>query len=413
MKIYQVGGAVRDQLLGLPVKDHDWVVVGGTPEEMIAQGYKPVGKDFPVFIHPQTSEEYALARTERKTSPGYTGFTFNTSPAVSLEQDLLRRDLTINAMALDEQGILIDPFKGKEDLEKRILRHVSPAFTEDPLRVLRIARFAARLGFTIATETMDLIKAITASGELDTLVPERVWQETERALAEYRASVFFSVLKDCGALAVVFPELDVLFGVPQPEKYHPEIDTGVHTLMVLDQACRLSDDTRVRFAALVHDLGKGLTPRDEWPSHVDHERLGVDQISRLCDRCRIPRKYRELAIIVSMHHLDCHRIKEMRPGTIIDKLESLDAFRRPDRFDQFLIACAADARGRKGHENIEYPQADLFREALTVANSIDTRALIVNELDGREMAEAIRQLRIEAVSRMTYAQMNNNRVPRR
>ena len=400
MKVYQVGGAVRDQLLGLKVVDRDWVVVGGTPEEMINLGYKQVGRDFPVFLHPQSAEEYALARTERKTAPGYTGFTFNTSPEVSLEQDLLRRDLTINAMAFDEQGKLIDPYNGRQDLENGVLRHVSSAFTEDPLRVLRVARFAARLGFTIAGETMDLMKEITVSGELDALVAERVWQETERALGEHKARVFFSVLRDCGALATVFPELDILFGIPQPEQYHPEIDTGIHTMMVLDQACSLSDDTSVRFAALVHDLGKGLTPRHEWPGHRNHEKLGVDLINRLCDRYRIPRKYRELSILVARYHLDCHRIHEMRPATIIEKLESLDAFRRPDRFEQFLLACEADARGRTGLENLKYHQADRFKEVWAAANGIDTRSLTVKELDGREMAEAIRQLRINMVSRV-------------
>ena len=398
MKIYQVGGAVRDGLLGLPVKDRDWVVVGATPEEMIDLGYKPVGRDFPVFLHPQTKEEYALARTERKVAPGYTGFTFNTAPDVTLEQDLLRRDLTINAMALDEKGAFIDPYNGREDLKHQILRHVSPAFVEDPLRVLRVARFTARLGFTIAGATMDLMKQITASGELDALTAERVWQETERALGENQPVLFFSVLRDCGALARVFPELDRLYGVPQPEKYHPEIDSGVHTMMVLQQACRLSSDPTVRFAALVHDLGKGTTPEEEWPAHRDHEERGVELIKRLCDRYRIPKKYRELAVIVARYHLDCHRVSEMRPGTVVDKLEALDAFRRPDRFEQFLLACEADARGRKGLEDTDYPQARRLRALLAAANHIDTRSLPVNELDGEEVAAAIRRLRIEAIS---------------
>lgn len=398
MKIYQVGGAVRDGLLGLPVKDRDWVVVGATPEEMIALGYKPVGRDFPVFLHPRTKEEYALARTERKVAPGYTGFIFNTTPDVTLEQDLKRRDLTINAMAMDEDGTFIDPYNGKEDLQNRILRHVSPAFVEDPLRVLRVARFAARLGFTIAGETMDLMKQITASGELDALVAERVWQETERALTETQPVLFFSVLRDCGALARVFPELDGLYGVPQPEQYHPEIDSGVHTMMVLEQACRLSSDPTVRFAALVHDLGKGTTPEAEWPAHRNHEERGVELIERLCDRYRIPKKYRELAVIVARYHLDCHRVDEMRPGTIVDKLEALDAFRRPDRFELFLLACEADARGRKGREDNDYPQAHRFRALLAAANRIDTKSIPVNEVDGKEVATAIRQLRIEAIA---------------
>jgi len=399
MKIYQVGGAVRDRLLGLPVKDRDWVVVGATPEQMIALGYKPVGRDFPVFLHPQSAEEYALARTERKTAPGYTGFVVNTSPDVTLEQDLMRRDLTINAMALDENGDLIDPCNGRDDVAHGILRHVSPAFVEDPLRVLRVARFAARFGFTVAGPTLELMKQITASGELDALVAERVWLETERALGEDRASLFFTVLQDCGALARVFPELDGLYGVPQPEHYHPEIDSGVHTMMVLDQACRLSSDTTVRFAALVHDLGKAATPRAQWPAHRDHEARGVELVNHLCDRYRIPKKYRDLAVIVTRHHLDCHRVAELRPVTIINKLESMDAFRRPDRFEQFLLACEADARGRKGLEQCAYPQAGRFRDLLAAANRIDTKSLPINELDGKDMGEAIRQLRIEAVDR--------------
>ena len=412
MKVYQVGGAVRDRLLGLPIVDRDWVVVGATVEQMTALGYKPVGRDFPVFLHPETAEEYALARTERKTAPGYRGFAFNTSPDVTLEQDLLRRDLTVNAMALDEQNHLIDPCHGSEDLKHRILRHVSPAFTEDPLRVLRTARFAARLEFSVATETMNLMRDIAVSGELDALVPERVWQETERALAVDRASIFFSVLRECAALTKVFPELDKLYGVPQPEQYHPEIDTGVHTMMVLDQACTLSNDTAVRFAALVHDLGKGLTPEHEWPSHRNHERLGVELVNRLCDRYRIPRKHRELSVMVALYHLDCHRVNEMRPGKVIEKLELLDAFRRPDRFEQFLLACEADARGRKGFENLEYTQAGRFRELLAAANRIDTSGLKVNELDGREAAEAIRQLRIDAVSGMTRERVaGTNKMP--
>ena len=398
MKIYQVGGAVRDRLLGLPVKDRDWVVVGATPEQMAALGYKQVGRDFPVFLHPDSAEEYALARTERKTAPGYTGFVFNTSADVTLEQDLLRRDLTINAMAMDEQGVLIDPYHGRDDLQRGILRHVSPAFVEDPLRVLRVARFAARFGFDLAPETLELMQTISASGELDALVAERVWQETERALGEDQASRYFQVLRDCGALARVFPELDVLFGIPQPEHYHPEIDSGVHTMMVLEQACLLSTDTIVRFAALVHDLGKGVTPSQYWPAHHGHEQRGVKLVNKLCDRYRIPKKFRELAVLVARYHLDCHRIQELRPGTVIDRLETLDAFRRPDRFEQFLLACEADARGRKGLEQTDYPQAGRFREMREAAHNIDTRALAGHELDGRDMARAVRQLRIEALS---------------
>ena len=400
MKIYQVGGAVRDKLLGLPVKDRDWVVVGSTPEAMIALGYKPVGKDFPVFLHPESHEEYALARTERKTAPGYKGFAFNTSAEITLEEDLLRRDLTINAMTFDESGQLIDPYNGKADLEAGILRHVSPAFVEDPLRVLRVARFAARFGFELAEETKALMQEISDSGELDALVAERVWQETERALTEEQPMRFFSVLRDCGALARVFPEIDNLYGIPQPEDHHPEIDTGVHCMMVLDQVCRLSDDTVVRFAALVHDLGKANTPKTQWPAHHGHEERGVKLINKLCDRYRIPNKYRELAVIASRHHLECHRLDEMRPDTVVKKLQQLDAFRRPDRFDQFLLVCEADARGRKGFEHMEYPQAKLFKRYLDAAVSVNIDELKIQGLEGKAMAEAINKRRIEKITEL-------------
>ncbi|OGT80555.1 MAG: multifunctional CCA tRNA nucleotidyl transferase/2'3'-cyclic phosphodiesterase/2'nucleotidase/phosphatase, partial [Gammaproteobacteria bacterium RIFCSPLOWO2_02_FULL_52_10] len=312
MKVYKVGGAVRDRLLGHPVQDHDWVVVGATPEAMLALGYKPVGRDFPVFLHPETHEEYALARTERKTAPGYRGFSFNTAPDVTLEDDLRRRDLTINAIAEDADGSIIDPYHGQTDLKAGILRHVSPAFTEDPLRVIRVARFAARYNFTIAPATEALLKEISQTQELAALAVERIWQETERALAERQPVRFFSVLRECGALAKVFPEIDRLFGVPQPADYHPEIDSGIHTMMVLAQACKLSTDPVVRFAALVHDLGKAATPPEEWPSHKGHEERSVDLVLPLCDRYRIPNQYRELAVIVARYHLDCHRIHEMQ-----------------------------------------------------------------------------------------------------
>lgn len=397
MKIYKVGGAVRDELLGLPVKDHDWVVVGSTPEELTAMDFTPVGRDFPVFLHPESREEYALARTERKTAKGYTGFAFNTSPGVTLEDDLKRRDLTINAMARDGQGNIIDPFNGRADLEAGILRHVSPAFVEDPLRVLRVARFAARFDFKIAEETQALMKQISDSGELDALVAERVWQETETALAEKKPWLFFKTMRDCNALAKIYPEIENLFGVPQPEEHHPEIDSGVHTLMVLEQACTLSDEPAVRFAALVHDLGKAATPEQEWPSHKGHEESGVGLITALCERYRIPNKYRELAVIVARHHLDCHRIAEMQPATIVTKLEALDAFRRPDRFDQFLVACEADARGRTGFEDRDYPQRRLFNKYLRAATEIDIQSLKQKGLEGKAMAEAIRQARIDTV----------------
>lgn len=398
MKVYQVGGAVRDKLLGLPVKDRDWVVVGSTPEEMLDAGFKPVGKDFPVFLHPETHEEYALARTERKTAPGYTGFVFNTSPDVTLEDDLMRRDLTINAMAEDEEGNLFDPCQGKTDLEAGILRHVSNAFTEDPLRVLRVARFAARFGFTVAEETLALMKTIVDSGELDALVPERVWQETEKALTEVTPVRYFTVLRDCDALGKLFPEINNLFGVPQPEQHHPEIDSGIHTMMVLEQACRLSGDTLVRFAALVHDLGKADTPKEEWPSHHGHEERGVALINQLCDRFRIPNKYRELSVLVARYHLDCHRIAEMRPETVLKKLESLDAFRRPDRFEQYLIACEADARGRTGLEDKDYPQAQQFRDFFDAATNISIEPVTEKKMDGKAIAEEIRRIRIGAIT---------------
>ena len=400
MKIYQVGGAVRDKLLNLPVTDRDWVVVGGTPEEMESLGYKPVGQDFPVFLHPKTHEEYALARTERKSGTGYKGFTFHTSPAISLEDDLARRDLTINAMAEDDQGILIDPFGGARDLKQGILRHVSPAFAEDPLRVLRVARFAARLDFRIADETLQLMQNISHAGELTALVPERIWSETERALAEQYPARFVQVLRECDALQVLFPEIDRLFGVPQPEQHHPEIDTGVHILMALSQAVRLTDDPQVRFAVLVHDLGKGDTPESDWPKHVGHEKCGVRLVEGLCRRYRIPNSFRELAILVTRYHLDAYRVCEMRPDTLIEKLEALDAFRRPERFGQFLLACEADARGRTGFEDKDYPQAGYFRNAMQAAAGINIQSLVARGLQGEAMATAVRTLRITALKEL-------------
>ncbi len=397
MRVYQVGGAVRDELLGIKVKDRDWVVVGSTPEEMTALGYKAVGKDFPVFIHPDSGEEYALARTERKTKPGYKGFVFNTSDKITLEQDLQRRDLTINAIAKDENGNLIDPYGGRKDLEEGIIRHVSPAFAEDPLRILRVARFAAQFNFPIAGETQSLLGEISAANELETLTPERVWVETEKALRTAQPRRYFEVLRECNALIRLFPEIDRLFGIPQPAKYHPEIDSGIHTLMVLEQATRLTSDTEVRFAALVHDLGKAATPEEKWPSHHGHEERGVDLIRGLCGRLRIPNKYKELAIIVARHHLDCHRISEMRPGVILGKLEALDAFRRPERFTQFLLACKADAQGRKGLEQKSYPQAKLFTKYYEACLSIDVKLLNTQDLSGTQIAEEIRKRRIEAI----------------
>ncbi|HMN44625.1 MAG TPA: multifunctional CCA addition/repair protein [Povalibacter sp.] len=402
MKVYLVGGAVRDELLGLPVRERDWVVVGARPEELTAAGYKPVGKDFPVFLHPQTGEEYALARTERKTGPGYRGFDTRFSPDVTLEEDLERRDLTINAIAKDpDSGALIDPFGGRRDIASRVLRHVSAAFVEDPVRVLRTARFASRfasLGFGIAPETIALMREIAARGELDALVPERVWQETQRALEQDAPWVFFEVLRETHALRIIFPEIDALFGVPQPEKWHPEIDSGVHTMMVVQQAARLSRDPVVRFAALVHDLGKGTTPPDEWPRHIAHEHRSAKLIESLCTRLRIPNTYRDVAVQVGRHHLLAHKALELRPSTLLELLEHLDAFRRPERFEQYVLACEADARGRKGLEAREYPQSEYLRRVREAAASVRLSAEERAGMDGLQIAERVRKERIARLS---------------
>jgi tRNA nucleotidyltransferase (CCA-adding enzyme) len=398
METYLVGGAVRDDLLGLPVRERDWVVVGATPDQLASLGYRQVGKDFPVFLHPETREEYALARTERKTAPGYHGFETRFSPDVTLTEDLLRRDLTINAMARAPDGALIDPYGGAHDLEHRILRHVSPAFAEDPVRILRIARFAARyagFGFKIAEETLALMQAMTASGEVDALVAERVWAETAKALTEAQPSVYFRILRACGSLAVIFPELDRLYGIPQPPRWHPEIDTGLHTELVLEAAARLSTDSRLRFAALLHDLGKGSTPRDEWPKHHGHEGRGIKLVESLCARMKAPNDYRELAILACREHGIVHRALELRPDTTLALLERCDALRRPERFMELLLACTADARGRTGMEDISYPQAGFLANVLTavraVALSAEERAGIDGAAIGRELA--IRRLR--------------------
>jgi tRNA nucleotidyltransferase (CCA-adding enzyme) len=395
-----VGGSVRDGLLGLPVADRDWVVVGATTQEMEALGYRLVGKDFPVFLHPQSHEEYALARTERKVAPGYKGFAVRAAPDVTLEDDLRRRDLTINAMALAPDGALIDPFGGAADLKHRLLRHVSPAFGEDPVRILRVARFAARfapLGFEVADETVALMRAMAEAGEVDALVPERVWTELARALGEACPSRFFEVLRACGALSRLFPELDQLFGVPQPRQHHPEIDTGVHVLQVVDRAAQLSSDTRVRFAALLHDLGKGATPQEEWPRHVGHEERGVALIEGLCQRLRVPNDYRDLAVITAKFHGVCHRAEELRAATVLDTLQALDAFRRPERFAQFLLACEADSTGRPGYESRPYPQAVLLSRALGAALGVDGAALAAQGLKGETLAEELRRRRIAAI----------------
>ena len=400
MQVYLVGGAVRDEQLGISHKERDWCVVGATPAELKADGYRQVGKDFPVFLHPKSKEEYALARTERKTAPGYHGFSFDFSPDVSLEDDLSRRDLTINAIAKDGDGKFIDPYGGIADIENRVLRHVSDAFGEDPVRILRVAKFAARFsqfGFRIAGETLTLMRSMVEAGEVDALVPDRVWRETEEALRGQNARVFFEVLRSSGALARLFPTIDALFGIPQPKKWHPEIDTGLHTMMVLDQAEALNDDLEVRFAALTHDLGKGTTPKDALPSHPGHESRGARLVRELADRYPVPNNCRDLGALVAQMHTHCHRALELKSKTIIKLFEKCDAFRRPERFEQFLIACEADARGRAGLENKPYPQADYLRNAFAAARSVNT-AEIAAQHAGAKIPVAIRKSRQEAVA---------------
>jgi tRNA nucleotidyltransferase (CCA-adding enzyme) len=396
-----VGGAVRDRLLGRPIHDRDWVVLGSTPEAMHAQGFLPVGHDFPVFLHPKTREEYALARTERKSGRGHQGFTFNADPKVTLEDDLQRRDLTINAMAQTADGTLIDPFDFKRDLDDRILRHVSPAFAEDPLRVLRVARFAAQLaplGFTLAPPTRDLMQAMTFAGELNDLTAERIWQETHKALASPAPARYFDILREVGALAVLFPEVDALFGVPQPEKYHPEIDSGVHTLLALTAATKLTEDIGIRFAVLCHDLGKALTPPDEWPRHIGHEARGVAPTTALCERLRVPKAIKELAILVTAQHGRVHHALEMKPATLVDLIESLDGLRRTERMEAVLLACHADARGRLGSEKCDYPQADRVRAAAELIRSVSPQAFVAQGLKGLAIKNALHQARVQRLA---------------
>ena len=400
MKIYAIGGAVRDDLLGLPVADRDYVVIGATPEQMVAQGYKPVGRDFPVFLHPQTHEEYALARTERKTARGYHGFAFHAAPDVTLEEDLARRDLTINAIAKADDGTLIDPYHGAADIKARVLRHVSAAFAEDPVRILRLARFAARfasMGFTIADETQALMRQMVASGEADALVAERVWQELSRGLMEGKPSRLFETLRDCGALARVLPEVDRLWGVPQTAAHHPEVDTGVHVMMVVDYAASQSYPLDVRFAALTHDLGKGTTPRDEWPRHIAHEERSVDLVSALCERLRVPTDCRDLALVMAREHGNIHRAAELRPGTIVKLLQSADAFRKPERFTRLLQACESDSRGRLGFNDRPYPQAERMAAAFKAAAAVDAGAIAKQHSEPERIKEAIHQARVAAV----------------
>lgn len=401
MEVYLVGGAVRDELVGYPVQERDWVVVGETPEAMIKRGFKPVGKDFPVFLHPQTHEEYALARMERKTAQGYKGFSVDSSPAISLEEDLLRRDLTINAIAQDSNKDLVDPFNGKEDIEARLLRHVSPAFREDPVRILRVARFKARyhhLGFNIAKQTMDLMKQMVTDGEVNALVAERVWAETLKALSEKSPSQFFLVLRQCHALNILFPEIDCLFGVPQTAKYHPEIDTGIHTMMALEQVVNMTDDTRTRFAVLTHDLGKGLTPKAMLPSHRGHEESGLDPLKALCERLRVPNNYVHLAQQVLRYHLLCHRAFELKPAKLVDTLRALNAFRKENSLKPFITACEADAKGRKGLEQRRYPQGDFLVSAQQAAMTVDTSALVDKGLKDKAFGLKLRELRIARVT---------------
>jgi tRNA nucleotidyltransferase (CCA-adding enzyme) len=400
MQIYKVGGAVRDRLLGREVTDHDHVVVGASAERMLELGYRPVGADFPVFLHPKTGEEYALARTERKSGQGYGGFTFYASPDVTLEQDLIRRDLTINAMAEDDEGNITDPYHGQNDLDARILRHVSAAFAEDPLRVLRVARFAARfasLGFTVAPETLELMRQLSASGELLALTPERSWKEISRALLEDNPQVFIQVLRDCGALQQLLPEVDALFGVPQPPAHHPEIDSGVHTLSVLEQAALFAQPLTVRWACLLHDLGKGTTPESEWPRHIAHEHRGLKLIKAVNERFKVPKDCQELALLVGQYHTHGHRALELKPSTLLELLQSFDVYRRPQRFEEFVMACEMDARGRLGLEQRSYPQADYLRGAAAAARSVAVQPLVAQGFTGQALGEAIKRERLEAL----------------
>lgn len=400
MRVYLVGGAVRDALLGRTVDEWDYVVVGASPQDLISLGYQQVGRDFPVFLHPETKQEYALARTERKTAPGYRGFVVHADPDVTLEEDLRRRDLTINALARDEQGNLVDFYGGRSDLQDRVLRHVSNAFAEDPVRILRVARFAARyadLGFRVADETMALMRSMVDSGEVDALVPERVWQELSKALNGSKPSRFFEVLRECGALPRLFPEVDRLFGVPQPEKWHPEIDTGVHTMMVLDMAARFSPDPEVAFAALTHDLGKGTTPKEILPRHRGHEERGRDLIDGLCARLKAPRRFCELARVVARYHGMVHKVDELRPGTIVDMFQGADAYRRPERFEQMLIACEADYRGRSGYDERDYPQAVRLRRLLAAVKKVNVRSVAAAAPEPAKIPECVRDARIRAL----------------
>ena len=400
MEIYLVGGAVRDNLLDLPVRDKDWVVVGSNARLMKEQGYLQVGKGFPVFLHPETKQEYALARTERKVGVGYLGFEFDASEFVTLEQDLLRRDLTINAIAESSDGQIIDPYDGRQDIKDKVLRHVSPAFAEDPLRVLRVAKFAARfarLGFTVAPETQKLMNDIVQSGEIDTLVRERVWQEIEQAMGGPAPDVFIRVLRNCGALKLILPEVDRLFGVPQPVKYHPEVDTGLHILLCLQQAAKLTDDPVVRYAALVHDVGKGVTDKAKWPSHYAHETLGLPLQADISKRLHVPNEFSKLAALVCEHHTKLHRIKELHPAPLLKLIEALDGFRRPERVQKFLLACEADAKGRTGLEERDYPQNTYLTTILNELSQLDLGAML-KQAKPKNTQEFVQQSRLNLLS---------------
>ncbi|GAA3910128.1 multifunctional CCA addition/repair protein [Litoribacillus peritrichatus] len=413
MKTYLVGGAVRDKLLNIPSYDRDWVVVGSTPEQMEQLGYRSVGKDFPVFLHPETQEEHALARMEKKQGHGYQGFECQFSPDVTLEEDLLRRDLTINAMALDEKGNLVDPYNGQQDINNKQLRHVSEAFIEDPLRVLRVARFAARfhhLGFTVAPETLQLMTSLSRSGELNYLTAERVWKETERALSERSPQVYFETLRACNALQVIFPEIDNLFGVPQRKEYHPEVDTGIHTMMVLEQAAGLSESLEVRFSALTHDLGKAVTPKHVLPKHIGHEKEGLPLIKQLCERLKVPNKPKELALLVGELHTKCHTVFELKPSTLLKLLNQLDCWRKPERFNQFLTSCEADARGRTGFENRAYPQANYLQGAYQACLQVNAGNLAKSGLKGVAIRDELTRQRVDLLRQYKQANVKPDRI---
>ncbi|SHI22895.1 multifunctional CCA addition/repair protein [Ferrimonas marina] len=401
MKQYLVGGAVRDGLLGIPSQDKDHLVVGASVEQMKAAGFRQVGKSFPVFLHPDSGEEYALARTERKTGVGYGGFDFDAAPSVTLEEDLIRRDLTINAMAQDDQGVLYDPYGGQQDLERRLLRHVSPAFVEDPLRVLRVARFAARfhpLGFTVAAETLELMRTLSDSGELAHLSAERVWQETERALAEPAPQVYFQVLADCGALAALLPELAALQGVPQPDAHHGGLDAFDHTLLALQTAAQQQADTAVRFAVLTHDLGKALTPKAQWPRHIGHEQAGLAPLKALCERLKVPNEHRELALAVCAQHLNVHRALELKPATLLKLFDRCDAWRKGERFAQLLTASRFDAIGRPGRQQDDYPPQSYLTQALATANAVEVKSIVAAGFKGAEIREELTKRRLAALT---------------